>query len=90
MSRTISITEARKKLFDLAEAVQAPDSYVLLTERGIPKAALISAAHLDSILETLEVIKDFPKIDTDYTDALNDLASGNYWVLNDTGGTNRK
>jgi len=40
---TMAITEARKRIFDIAEAVQEKDAHVVLTERGMPKAVIISA-----------------------------------------------
>lgn len=84
MLNTISLTEARKKIFSLAEEVQSPNTFYLLTERGKPKAALLSADDLESILETLEVIKDFPELERETKDAMDDFYAGNYWILNDS------
>lgn len=53
---TISITEARRKIFDIAEEVQKPGVYYTFTEKGRPKAVLMSAEEFDSLLETLEIL----------------------------------
>ena len=55
---TISITEARKRIFDIAEEVQKPNKYYTLTENGRPKAVLMSAEQFDSLMEDLELASD--------------------------------
>ena len=61
----ISISEARKKIFKIADSVQKPDTYYLLTEKGSPKAVVVSAEHFESLMETLETTKDFPNLEKD-------------------------
>jgi prevent-host-death family protein len=60
--KTLPITEARKQIFDLAEQVQKKGSAVILTERGKPKAALISADELFALQKTSEVKRRYPKL----------------------------
>lgn len=55
---TISISEARKRIFELAEEVQKPDTYYILTEKGRSKAVLMSAEEFDSIMETIDILSD--------------------------------
>lgn len=55
---TISISEARKKIFNIAEAVQKPGVYYTLTEKGRPKAVMMSAEEFDSLMEDLELAND--------------------------------
>ena len=55
---TMSISEARKRIFEIAEEVQKPDKYYTLTEKGKPKAVLMSAEEFDSIMETIEILSD--------------------------------
>lgn len=55
---TLSITEARKRIFDIAEDIQKPGKYYTLTENGRPKAVLMSAEHFDSLMEDLELAAD--------------------------------
>ena len=57
---TLSISEARKKIFEIAEEVQKPGIHYTFTENGRPKAVLMSAEEFESWEETLEVMKIFP------------------------------
>lgn len=47
---TLSISEARKKFFSIADDVQAPDTYYTLTERGRPKAVIVSADRFEALV----------------------------------------
>lgn len=67
MQNTISITEGRKRLFQIAKEIQKPDTTYVLTDKGSPAAVLISPAEYDSIIETIEILSD--------TDLLNDIKS---------------
>ena len=60
---TISITEARKRIFDIVEEVQSPHKIFTLTEKGKPKASIISSEELESLMETIEVLRIFPNLD---------------------------
>lgn len=62
---TIPITEARKKLFQIAKKVQTPGLFYTLTEKGRPKVVLMSAEEFDSWKETLEVMAEFPDLKKD-------------------------
>lgn len=75
---TISITEARKKIFDLAEAVQTPGMYYTFTEKGRPKAVMLSAEEFEGWLETLEVARDFPDLKKQIAQVNTDIKSGAY------------
>lgn len=75
---TISITEARKKIFDIAEEVQKPGVYYTFTEKGRPKAVLMSAEEFESWAETLEVRKDFPDLKKDIKETERAIKSGEY------------
>lgn len=43
----LSLTEGRKRIFELADRVQDGESYITLTEHGHPKVVLMSAAMFD-------------------------------------------
>lgn len=75
---TLSITEARKNLFDLAEKVQTPSTYYTFTEKGKPKAVLMSAVEFESWQETLEVMQDIPDLKKDIEKVARDLKNGQY------------
>ncbi|MBI2552559.1 type II toxin-antitoxin system Phd/YefM family antitoxin [Candidatus Uhrbacteria bacterium] len=73
---TISISEARKNIFDIADDVQKPNNYYTLTENGRPKAVILSAEEFESWQETLEVMRDFPDLDKDVKETDRAVASG--------------
>jgi prevent-host-death family protein len=58
----IPITEARKKLFQIAQQVQTPGQVITLTERGKPKAVIMSLEEFQSWKETVEVFTEFPDL----------------------------
>lgn len=71
---TISISEARKTIFDIADKVQSPNNIYTLTERGKPKVVMMSAQEFESWQETMEVTKEFPDIKKDIKNLEKDLA----------------
>jgi prevent-host-death family protein len=75
---TISITEARKKIFDIAEEVQKPGVYYTFTEKGRPKAVLMSAEEFESWVETLEVMHEFPNLSKDVKEVDRAIKTGEY------------
>ena len=79
----MSISEARKKIFQIADEVQMPNSYYTLTEKGRPKIVILSAQEFESWQETLEVMKDFPDLKEDIKDAEEDLRKGETISWND-------
>lgn len=62
---TIPITEARKRIFDIAEEVQTPNKVYTITEGGKPKMVMMSAEEYESMIETMEVNRIFPDLDKD-------------------------
>lgn len=75
---TISISEARKNIFDIAEDVQKPGLYYTFTENGRPKAVLMSAEEFESWAETLEVLREFPNLDKHVAEADEAFRTGAY------------
>lgn len=47
---TLSISDARKNFFAIADEVQSPDVHYTLTERGRPKAVIVSADRFESLM----------------------------------------
>lgn len=80
---TISITEARKRIFDIAEEVQKPGVYFTLTEKGRAKAVVMSAEEYESWIETMEVMRMFPDLSKDIEEAERDIKKGNYITLDE-------
>ena len=77
---TIPITEARKRIFDIAEEVQKPGVYYTFTEKGRPKAVFMSYDEFDSLMETLEILSD-PKIMKSIKQAEDEYKRGEYVTL---------
>lgn len=77
----LTITKAREKIFAITDEVQRTGSYFTLTERGRPKAVVISAEEFASWLETLEVMCQFPELEKDLEKAQEDLKKGRYTPL---------
>lgn len=75
---TISISEARKRIFELAEEVQRPNTHYILTENGRPKAVMMSAEEFESWQETLEVMHEFPDLKKDVQETEKAFKSGGY------------
>ena len=78
---TLSISEARKKIFEMAEKVQRPSTHYILTEKGRPKVAFMSAEEFESWQETLEAMRDFPNLEKDIKKAEKEYKQGNYSTL---------
>lgn len=75
---TLSISEARKKIFKIADEVQKTGRYFTITEKGRPKAVIMSAEEFESWQETLEVEKMFPNLEKDIKKVDSDVKSGKY------------
>ncbi len=79
---TLSITDARKKIFDIADEVQKPSVHFTLTENGKPKAVIMSADEFESWQETMETLIDFPDIEKDIEELERAKKTGEYknWI----------
>ena len=75
---TISISEARKRIFDIADEVQAPNKVYTLTADGKPKVVIMSAEEYESWMETMEVLYDFPDIKQDIAETKEAFRTGEY------------
>ena len=78
---TLPISEARKKIFKIAEKVQKPTTYYTLTEKGRPKVVILSADEFESWQETLEVMRIFPKLGKDIEKAEKEYKKGDCLTL---------
>ncbi len=75
---TISITEARKKLFQIAKEVQTPGRSYALTENGKPKVIIMSLEEFESWKETVEVLTEFPNLKKDMEETERAIKTGEY------------
>lgn len=78
---TLSVTEARKKIFDIINAVQTTGVFYTLTEKGRPKAIILSAEEFESWEETLKVMKDFPNLEKEMKQAEKEYKLGDFITL---------
>ena len=76
MNNFLTLTEARKNIFKLVKELEAPGRYFVLTEKGTPKAVLVSWEEFESLMETLEVIRDIPTIEEDFKRAKEEYKNG--------------
>lgn len=75
---TISISEARRRIFDIADEVQAPNKVYTLTADGRPKAVIMSAEEYESWTETMEVLREFPDLDKEIAETDEAVRTGEY------------
>lgn len=76
--RTLSITEARKEIFKIADEVQKPDVYYVLTDNGKPKVVIMSTEEFESWRETIEVMMEMPELAQEIKEAEEEFARGEY------------
>ena len=57
----LSITQARKKIFEVAEQVSAGEDYIL-TERGSAKVVMISAKKYAQWKKTIQILNKVPEL----------------------------
>ena len=74
------MSDARKKLFDIAEDVQKPGTFYTLTENGKPKAVILSVEQYDSLIDDREVMSD-PGLLNRIRQAEADYKQGRYVTL---------
>lgn len=96
---TLSITDVRKNIFQIVGNAQKPGVYYTITEKGRPKAVIMSAEEYESWMETMEVMRDFPDLKKDIKvvdraiktgayknwDTLEDIMSQYGYILADKG-----
>ena len=76
--RTISISEARKRIFEIADEVQSPHKVFTLTADGKPRAVIMSAEEYESWVETMEVERLFPDLDKEIFETDEAVRTGAY------------
>jgi prevent-host-death family protein len=82
MKNIISITEARKEIFAIAEKVQKTGNHYIFTEDGKPKLAVMSADEYENLMEDLALSAD-PKFRARIEKAHEDIARGDYVIWSD-------
>jgi len=80
---TIPITEARRRIFEIREELRTPGKYYTLTEKGRPVIVMLSAEEYESIIETLQVMRDFPNLKKDIRESEREYTRGEFISLED-------
>lgn len=80
---TLSISEARKKIFKIADKARKFSTCYTLTEKGRPKVVVMSAEEFDSWQETLGVARDLPSLRKDIMKAEKEYREGKCLSLED-------
>lgn len=78
---TLPISEVRKRLFSITGEVQVPGTAYTITEKGKPRAVILSAGEYESLLETLEVMHEFPDLKENVKKARAEFKKGKYMPL---------
>jgi antitoxin YefM len=58
MADTVPVTDAKAHLSDLVDRVEHEHERILVTRNGLPAAVLISPDDLESLEETIEILRD--------------------------------
>jgi len=77
MKNIISITEARKEIFDIAEKAQKSGNHYMFTEGGKPKLAVMSADEYENLMEDL-ALENNPQFVARMKKAEEDFAKGEF------------
>lgn len=58
MADTVPVTDAKAHLSELVDRVEHEHERILITRNSLPAAILISPGDLDSLEETIEILRD--------------------------------
>ena len=79
----ISITEARKNLFNIVQDVNTPDTSYILTERGRAKAIIMSVEEFEGWQETMELLYAYPNLPEELKEAKAQIKRGEFITLDE-------
>jgi PHD/YefM family antitoxin component YafN of YafNO toxin-antitoxin module len=80
LSRTLSITEARKRIFEIASEVR-PGVHFTLTEKGHSRIVVMSSEEHEGWMETLDIMAEDPDALKAIRRARANFEKGNYSTL---------
>lgn len=82
MSDTVPFSDAKSHLSELADRVEQEHDRILVTRNGRPSFVLISPDDLESMEETLDILRD-PELVASITRSRREAASGQRTRLRD-------
>ena len=75
MARIVPFTEARAKLTELLDEVEARHEHLVITRKGRPAAVVVSSEEWEALEETLEILSD-PETMEALRESEEDVAAG--------------
>ncbi len=82
VARIIPFTDARARLTELLDDVEARHEHVVITRKGRPAAVVVSPEEWDAIAETLDVLQDKQTL-ADLRESAKDVKAGRLFSLNE-------
>jgi antitoxin YefM len=82
MARIVPFTEARARLTELLDQVEAQHEHLVITRNGRPAAVVVSPEEWDAIEETLDVLQDEETL-ADLRESGEDVNAGRLFSLDD-------
>jgi len=82
MARIVPFTEARARLTELLDDVEARHEHVVITRKGRPAAVVVSPDEWDAIEETLDVLQDEATL-ADLHESDKDVKAGRVFSLDE-------
>ncbi len=82
MARIVPFTEARARLTELLDDVEARHEHLVITRRGRPAAVVVSPEEWDAIEETLGVLQDEETL-ADLRESEEDVQAGRLFTLDE-------
>ncbi|GJL67607.1 MAG: hypothetical protein NPIRA06_02420 [Nitrospirales bacterium] len=73
----VSVTQAKTQLLELIRQLQKRQDTVGITRDGVPTAVLLSMAHFEGLMETLDILSD-PKTMHPLRKSLKQVRSGRW------------
>jgi prevent-host-death family protein len=83
MTETVPLSDAKAHLSELAERVERHHDRILVTRNGRPSFVLVSPDDLESLEETLDILRD-PELAASLRQSRREAAKGKRLRLRDT------
>jgi antitoxin YefM len=82
MAKVVPFTEARARLTELLDDVEARHEHVVITRNGRPAAVVISTEEWEAVEETLEILQDQETLDA-LRESEEDVKAGRVFSLDE-------
>jgi antitoxin YefM len=82
VARIVPFTEARARLTELLDEVEARHEHLVITRKGRPAAVVVSPEEWEAIEETLDVLQDEQTL-ADLRESEEDVKAGRLFSLDD-------